>query len=164
MFLKAVGFPHPALDQIPVNSPFKVLFGNGDQDLVVWKGLIGVEHEKDLEREQIKRGALVEELLYIFFSFKPFFPGEREFPHRDQIKSISSRETLPERIICALRSFRQKQSVSYGLSSGGKTAHGGHWQKPFFHENRVCSFSFCGTADTYVSLSYCFKSLNSDLP
>jgi hypothetical protein len=39
------------------------------------------------------------------------------------------------------------------------TAHGGHWQTPFYHGNHACSFSFCGKADTYVSLSYCFKSL-----
>jgi hypothetical protein len=164
MFLEAIGFPHPAFDQVSVNGPLKIPFGNGNQNLVMGIGLIGMGHEKDLEREQIKRGALFKELLYIFFSFKPFFPGEREFPHRDQIKSISFRETPPERIICALSSSRRKQSVSYGLLPYAKPALGGHWQKPFFHGNRACSFSFCGTADTYVSLSYCFKSLNSDLP
>lgn len=109
LFLEAVGFAHAAFEQVAVYGAFEVSFGNGDQDLMVGEGLIGVGHEEDLVGEQIKRGALVEELLDIFFFLESFFPGEREFPHRDQIKSISSRETVPERIICALRSFRQKR-------------------------------------------------------
>jgi len=109
MFLQTIRLPHPAFDQVSVDGALKIPFGDRDQYLVMGEGLIGVGHEKDLERKQIKRGALIEELLDIFFFLKSFFPGEREFPHRDQIKSISSRETLPERIICALRSFRQKR-------------------------------------------------------
>jgi len=109
MFLQTICLPHPAFDQISIDRAFKIPFGDGDQHLMVGESLIRVGHEKDLEGKQIKRGALVEELLDIFFFLESFFPGEREFPHRDQIKSISSRETLPERIICALRSFRQKQ-------------------------------------------------------
>jgi hypothetical protein len=56
---------------------------------------------KYLEGEQIKRGTLVEEFLYLFFFREPFFLMECKFPHGDQItESLSGAKPTESDYLC----------------------------------------------------------------
>lgn len=65
--LQAIRFAHSALNEVPVYRTFKVSFGNRNEDLVNGDFCMNISPNNDLEREQIKRGTLVEEFLYVNF-------------------------------------------------------------------------------------------------
>ena len=109
-FLQAICFAYSSFYKITIDSALEISLGDRDQNLVVRHRRIGVRHKQHLEREQIKRGTLVEEFLYMFFLTESFFLTERKFPHRDQnIQSLSGKLNYLKGIIYALRSSRQKQ-------------------------------------------------------
>src|SRR5690348_14554177 len=73
---------------------------------------IRVCYEEHLEGEQIKRGTLLKEFLYVLLFRKPLFLTECEFPHGDQITESLSGNLVPESDYLCFKVF-SSETVSF---------------------------------------------------
>jgi hypothetical protein len=100
-FVSPVSLANSPFYQVSVDSSLEVALGDRNQNLVLRKIRIGVRHEKNLKRKQIKRGTLVKEFLYNFFFGKSFCLVECESPHELNLINLPRGLKILKAIICS---------------------------------------------------------------